>query len=117
MLETRIIRNLEPLLMEALDTNDFRKYEGQSRRNDTVYLELSRQLRARLIDCVYMKDGKHLMTLTRSLKEKDAIQITGYVYKEDGTLSAGYDVQATDYQTLLHETGSHHGKLYIYTID
>lgn len=97
---TKRIRSLSKALDKAWETFDFSKVDKIESRNNSTYMDLSRQLRAGLIDCVWYDCSEGVISLTRSLKTKDAIQITSF-FHHNGTLVPSCDIQATNYKELI----------------
>lgn len=105
---TRRIRSISKYLDDAWKTFDFSKVEKIKSHNNSIYMDLSRQLRAGLIDCVWYESNEGTISLTRSLKHKDTIQITSF-FHHNGTLVPSCDIQVNNYEELIDNI--HYGVL------
>lgn len=105
---TRRIRSISKCLDDAWETFDFSKVEKIKSHNNSIYMDLSRQLRAGLIDCVWYESHEGTISLTRSLKHKDTIQITSF-FHHNGTLVPSCDIQVNNYEELIDNI--HYGVL------
>lgn len=97
---TRRIRSVSKALENAWKTFDFSEVQKIESRNNSIYMDLSRQLRAGLIDCIWYKSPEGTISLTRSLKHKDTIQITSFFHNK-GTLVPSCDIQTNNYEELI----------------
>ena len=95
------LSNLSKTMDEAWETMDFSVYDKESKKIDFTLMELSRQLRSGLLDCVWFDNSYEKVIWTRSLKKKDAIQITSFSQKYK---TPNGDEQASDYKELLEIT-------------
>lgn len=91
-------QSLDKCLDKALETMDFTESDRKSRKIDFTIMELSRQLRSGIIDCLWYENSYEKVVLTRSLKDKGVIQITS-ISQKDGLPNG--DEQASDYKELL----------------
>ena len=82
---------------------DFSNYEKLSRKIDYELMDLSRKLRAGIIDSLSYYKSNQLFVWSRSLKKSDAIQITSFQVLPNGDLIPNADQQITTYIELLHE--------------
>lgn len=98
-----IIRSIAPLLDEAWTSSNFDKVDHLSRQIDFQLMELSRQLRAGFIDCLWYAFDAQIIVWTRSLKNNDTIQITSFDTSGD-SLIANHDFQASSYEELIRES-------------
>lgn len=92
------IRSISNCMEKAFETMDFTLCDKKSRKIDYTIMELSRQLRAGNIDCVWFDNSYEKVVWTRSLKHQGAIQITSFSQK-DGLPNG--DEQATDYEEMI----------------
>ena len=95
------LSNISKYMDEAWETMDFTVYDRKSKKIDFTLMELSRQLRSGLLDCVWFENSYEKVVWTRSLKQKDAIQITSFSHKYK---TPNGDEQASDYKELLEIT-------------
>lgn len=95
------LSNLSKTMDTAWETMDFSVYDKKSKKIDFTLMELSRQLRSGLLDCVWFDNSYEKVVWTRSLKKKDAIQITSFSQKYR---TPNGDEQASDYKELLEIT-------------
>lgn len=97
---TRRIRSISNSLNEAWKTLDFSNVQKVESKYNSIYMDLSRQLRAGLIDCIWFEACSEKFVWTRSLKNKDTIQITSFSQNKK-ILIPNSDVQVETYKELL----------------
>jgi hypothetical protein len=97
---TRRIHSISNSLNEAWKTLNFSNVQKLESKYNSIYMDLSRQLRAGLIDCVWFDDCSQKFIWTRSLKNKDTIQITSFS-RDNKNLIPNSDVQVESYKELL----------------
>lgn len=104
MIERTIrFRSLDSLSEKAWETMDFTAYDKASKKIDFQLMQLSRELRAGTLDCVWFRSSHQRIVWTRSLKHKDTIQISSLDESGKKILANG-DVQADTYKDLLRES-------------
>lgn len=80
---------------------DFSEYEEMEHQSYCIFAELSRQLRAGLIDCFWHELDSQLKIWTRSMKKKDAVQKTNFLIAKSDYLPCN-DIQIESYDELSH---------------
>lgn len=91
-------------ITEAFHTGDFSEVEKIEHNIEKNFMELSRYIRSGKLTCLWYytsSSKKGLVTWTKSLKKKDAIQITHFNI-DDGIIYANSDKPIENYQELVY---------------
>lgn len=100
--------SLDELNKKAWKTHDFAEYDKEAKKIDCELLQLSHDLRNGKIDCVWYETGKQIISWTRSIKNKDTVQITYFLQLKN--LVAMCDVQVESENELFRESSfAYHG--------
>ena len=100
--------SLDELNKKAWKTHDFSEYDKAAKKINCELLQLSHDLKAGKIDCVWYETKKQIISWTRSIKNKDTVQITYFLQFEN--LVAMSDVQVESESELFRESSfAYHG--------
>ena len=100
--------SLDELNKKAWKSMDFTEYDKAAKKINCELLQLSHDLRNGKIDCVWYETGKQIISWTRSIKNKDTVQITYFLQLKN--LVAMNDVQVESESELFRESSfAYHG--------
>lgn len=94
--------SLDELNKKAWKTLDFAEYDKEAKKINCKLLQLSHDLRNGKIDCVWYETGKQIISWTRSIKNKDTVQVTYFLQLKN--LVAMNDVQVESENELFRES-------------
>ena len=94
--------SLDELNKKAWESMDFTDYDKATKKINCKLLQLSHDLRNGKIDCVWYETGNQIISWTRSIKNRDTIQITYFLQFKK--LVAMSDVQVESESELFRES-------------
>lgn len=103
-----IFNSLDELNEKAWETLDFTEYDKAAKKIDCKLLQLLQDLINEKIDCVWYEAGNQIISCTRSMKNKDIVQVTYFLQLKN--LVAMSDVQVESENELFRELSfAYHG--------
>mgnify|MGYP004699760091 FL=1 len=103
-----MFNSLDELNKKAWKTLDFAEYDKEVKKINYKLLQLSHDLINGKIDCVWYETGKQIISWTRSIKNKDTVQITYFLQLKN--LVAMCDIQVKSENELFRESSfAYHG--------